>query len=49
MRTRGVCVCAKAQTPESALNLGAAQGFGVPDFLAPKKSKRNEFWHQNLE
>eukprot|EP00802_Teleaulax_amphioxeia_P022075 Tamp_22487.p1 GENE.Tamp_22487~~Tamp_22487.p1 ORF type:complete len:320 (-),score=73.08 Tamp_22487:126-1085(-) len=26
-----------------------AKGFGVPDFLAPKKSKRNEFWHQNLE
>lgn len=24
-----------------------AKGFGVPDFLAPKKSKRNEYWHQD--
>ena len=26
-----------------------AKGMGVPDFLAPKTSSRNEFWHKNLE
>jgi len=26
-----------------------AKGFGVPDFLAPTKTKRNDFWHKNLD
>ena len=45
----GVCLTRLLLLLPPAARASCAQGFGVPDFLAPKKSTRNEFWHKNLD